>query len=263
MISIEAVTVCVNYGDFLREVVPWNLPHFQDWCIVTSPEDHETQDVCRRWKLRCVVTNVHKTGGAPFNKARAVNHGLNHLTRKHWLLHLDADIVLPTRFGAFLANAELQPDCLYGIDRVNCPSWEAWQRYQQDHAAKTDVNWFVGPPGAWRLGSRLVHGDYGGYVPIGFFQLWHSAVRHRYPMTLDGSAEHSDVLHGVEWDRPRRVLLPEVIGIHLISQGGEALGINWAGRKTPRFGPTQHHPPGCRRCHCCPCKCPGKPYGHL
>ena len=43
-INIEAVTVCVGYGDFLAAVVPWNAPHFNRWIIVTEEQDAETRD---------------------------------------------------------------------------------------------------------------------------------------------------------------------------------------------------------------------------
>ncbi len=234
--KIETVIVSVDYGDFLRETLPQNLPHFDNLVVVSSPTDKLTQQVCRKWNVKCLLTEIHtKDPESDFNKSRAINHGLNHLTRKDWLLHLDADIVLPPTFKRLLENAELQPDCVYGIDRVNCPSYADWKKYQKDFHYNTDVSWFCYPPMGWELGARLVHGDYGGYLPIGFFQLWHSDQRIRYPITLQGTAEHTDVLHSAEWSRPKRVLLPEVIGIHLASEGSK-MGANWEGRTTSKYG---------------------------
>ena len=92
------------------------------------------------------------------------------------------------------------------------------------------------PQVAARPGSCI--GDYGGYVPIGFFQLFHGSAWKRYPIVQDGDAEHTDVLHGIRWDRPKRVLLPEIIAIHLESETA-SMGVNWKGRKTRRFGPTE------------------------
>lgn len=230
--KIEAVMVSINYGDFLKETLPYTIPHVDNLVVVSSKEDLLTQQVCRKWGVKCLLTEVHQRD-SQFNKSRAINHGLNHLTRHDWLLHLDADVVLPPTFRRLLDNAELQEDCIYGVDRANCPfPSPEWEKYKREYNSKTDVAWFVYPPFGLPIGSRLVHGDYGGYVPIGYFQLWHSDQRIRYPITLQSTAEHTDLLHGVEWSRPKRVLLPEVIVVHLASPGAR-MGANWGGRKTP------------------------------
>ncbi len=98
-------------------------------------------------------------------------------------------------------------------------------------------HYLIQPPGGWRVGSRLSHFDYGGYVPIGFFQMWNRASTiTRYPTTQDAGAEHTDVLHGLQWPRPDRILIPEIIAVHLESEPC-AMGANWKGRITKQFGP--------------------------
>jgi hypothetical protein len=89
------------------------------------------------------------------------------------------------------------------------------------------------------MGVRI--GEYmsEGYEPIGFFQLWHpntSGVK-LYP-ELHGSADRTDVLHAKKWHRSKRELIPEIIGIHLDSEGIDvnSMGKNWKGRKTKYFG---------------------------
>ncbi len=83
-----------------------------------------------------------------------------------------------------------------------------------------------------------------GYVPIGFFQLWHShadswrgARIKPYP-SAHNDACRSDVQHGLQWDRRRRELVPEMLVVHLESENS-ANGVNWAGRKSKPFGPGQ------------------------
>lgn len=49
---IEAITVSVNYDDFLAETLPLNRPLFDDMIVVTTPEDVETQRICRYWDVR-------------------------------------------------------------------------------------------------------------------------------------------------------------------------------------------------------------------
>jgi hypothetical protein len=89
------------------------------------------------------------------------------------------------------------------------------------------------------FGARIAHFDYGGYCPLGFFQLWNvnrSGI-HRYPVQFQGTAEHTDVLHAIQWDRRDRALIPELIAIHLETKSDKAttMGANWSGRTTPEF----------------------------
>ena len=50
-------------------------------------------------------------------------------------------------------------------------------------------HYLVQPPGGWQIGTRLSHFDYGGYVPIGFFQMWNRESKiTRYPTTQDAGA---------------------------------------------------------------------------
>jgi hypothetical protein len=236
-VRIEAVICCVEYSDLLAAGLPHNLPHFDDLVVVTAPGDSHTRRLCKQWSIRYLETNVWWRDGSRFNKALGINHGLNHLTRSDWLLHLDADIVLPPRFRHMLANAELDKGSIHGADRVNCPSWEAWQDFLARPEIQYEWQYLVKPPRGWPLGARIAHGDYGGYAIPGFLQLWnvHSGIT-RYPTVPKGSAESSDILHSFQWDRPRRVLLPEVIAVHLES-GRAKMGANWHGRTTPAFGP--------------------------
>ena len=111
-----------------------------------------------------------------------------------------------------------------------------WQRYRTSNSSN-QKHYLIQPPGGWQIGSRLSHHDYGGYVPIGFFQMWNRESNiSRYPTTEDGGAEHTDLLHGLQWPRPNRVLIPEIIAVHLESEPS-SMGANWNGRTTKAFGP--------------------------
>ena len=118
---LEAVIVCVDYADFLAITLPYTLPLVDSVVVVTTPADKLTQRLCAKYSVRCLETDVfYRDQGTKFNKARGINHGLNHCQRRDWLIHMDADVVLPMRTRHFLQNAELQKDCIYGSDRVNC-----------------------------------------------------------------------------------------------------------------------------------------------
>jgi hypothetical protein len=241
---IEAVTVCVNYSDFLAEAIPHNLPLLDLWTIVTTHEDRATQALCAKHGIHCLMTDVfYRDVEKPrINKSRGINYGLMHHGQAGWMLHLDADIVLPPQFRRMLENADLDEACLYGMDRVDCPDSAAWDKYLANPHQQYQWRYLLIPP-PWKLGARIAHGDFAGYVPPGFFQLWHpgkSGVT-RYPIKVEGDMEHTDVLHAVQWERRKRILIPEGWCIHLSSAG--EFGANWRGRKTPPFRPAAATPP--------------------
>jgi hypothetical protein len=240
--KLEAVTVCIGYADFLAETVVHNQGNFDRWVIVTSPDDRETIELCRRRNLQVVTTTDHARDGK-FNKGRAISLGLNYLSADAWVLHLDADVVLPNQARQMLEVAHLDPTCIYGADRICLQSWDEWQEllrsgYLNDqHGYQLCCNPYLKKS----IGTRVIRGRH-GYVPIGFFQLWnyrdgvHSGFRWKdYPDSNDDAA-HSDIKFSLHWDRRKRLLLPEIIVVHLES-APSGMGANWKGRTTPRFGP--------------------------
>jgi hypothetical protein len=253
---IEAVTVCVGYADFLAETLRENLPLVDELVVVTSPDDDETRSVCRRHSVHHILSEDHKRGG-PFNKARLIQRGLDQIAAQDWILHLDADVVLPRKFRQYLDWAHLDERVIYGADRCNLKGWQEWQRLKQhagcwDNHAHECGHWFHP---TFPVGSRWVSSIH-GYVPIGFFQLFHGSqmVEHGYHVrkypTSHGDAARTDVQFALQWDRRNRQVLPEAIVLHLDGEAGSVMGANWSGRTTPRFGPEPAGGPD------------GKPPGH-
>lgn len=231
---LEAMTVCVDYADFLDESLSHNLHHFDEFVVVTSHEDRATQNVCARHGVTCVETDVFTMRGEKFNKGLAINLGLAHLRHLDWVLHLDADIVVPDRFRTMLNRAHLERDCIYGADRVNVVGRELWQKVKGSGAFSRQFHhrYLVQPHSECPLGARLLHNEF-GWCPIGFFQLWHSSANKRYPVN-QGSAEHTDVLFSLQWPVPQRRLLPTAFVYHLESERAQ-MGANWSGRTTKAF----------------------------
>lgn len=231
---IECVIVCKDYSDFLSYTLPINLQFIDRLVVVTHPDDHKTGQLCDRYGVDCVRTTVFHEDGDKFNKGRAINLGLSHLRHDGWLLHLDADIVLPHRFRSMLSHAKLDKQGIYGADRLNTSTYDNWIKNKDRTIPQHQWRYLVMPNQAFPMGARLLHQEY-GWCPIGYFQLWHSCIRRRYPITT-GSAEHGDVLFAVQWPRSQRHLLPEFFVYHLESEPA-AQGANWQGRKTKQFGP--------------------------
>lgn len=235
---IEAVIVCKDYHDFLSHTLPLNLPHLDRVVVVTHPDDKGTRGLCAKYSVDCLDTTVFHDNGDKFNKGRAARLGLSHLRHDDWLLHIDADIVLPHRFREMLKHAQLNKSCIYGADRLNVKSFEDWAKHKHDTVPQHQWRYLIQPHHAFGVGARLLHQEY-GWCPIGYFQLWHSSAARTYPV-IAGSAEHSDVLFAVQWPRDKRILLPEFFVYHLESEISR-MGTNWTGRKTKPFGETEIH----------------------
>lgn len=232
---IECVVVCVNYSDFLAWTLPASRNQFDRMVVVTTPEDKATQDLCERYDVECVVTSVFTENGDKFAKGRGINAGLERLSRRGWLVHMDADVYLPPKTGIVLRNLPLDPTKIYGADRLMCPSAAEFAAYL-DCPGKVQSDWVFVHSTAFPMGVRLAQycEPGGGYVPIGYFQLWNpsgSGVE-RYP-EKHGTAARTDFQMGTTWPRSKRELLPEIVLIHLESAPG--MGHNWEGRTTPLF----------------------------
>ena len=243
--KIEAIITCVDYADFLAETLPHNLPHFDRVLVITSPGDVETQELCRRLSTPYMATDTFFHDGASFNKARGIDFGIGYARWNDWLCHLDADTYLPpmTRRWLEIRNdaGAMDKEAIYGFDRVECVGWDNWKAYLATGSTGHDYMCRVPVPGARKfpLLDRIAIKDYGAYCPIGFGQIWSGSTGRRYPIAK-GDAEHTDVLHAIQWAPNKRHLIPEIIGVHL-QPAPVALGTNWKGRKSPRFaaGPLQ------------------------
>jgi len=225
---IEAVTTCVNYSDYLRHTIPFTLREIDHLTVVTTPDDKATAEVCRnakgeRAKVKIVTTDKFSQGGGRFNKGAALNVGFNAMKREGWVLHLDADVILPYWFGPSLDKINLNPEVMYGAMRCNICSW---------HFYKT---WLTG--GCHPL-KGILSGDSkeNGRSVMGFFQLFHpsaSALRGQPPSQWYSEkyryANTSDTDFSKKWKRQE--VLPLAV-VHL----GPNDCTNWGGRKSPKFG---------------------------
>jgi hypothetical protein len=269
MNRVEAVTVCVGYADFLAATAPENAPLLDNWIVITSPDDEETRMVCRKHNIFHILSEDYKRGG-PFNKARMINRALDQISAKDWILHVDADIVLPRQFRNLLEWADLDERCIYGADRQRVIGYDKWKAFKQyvggwdNHTHELGWWWHPEYPNMSRLVSSI-H----GYTPIGAFQLWNSSEsiqynshQKRYPID-HGDAARTDHQFSLQWDRRYRQILPEVLLLHLESEAG-VHGANWCGRTTKPFGPAIKVKEDARwpKRHKPPERAPEKPPGH-
>jgi len=234
-LRLEAVTVCAGFDDLLDVTLGLNHPHLDTLIVVTTHADRATQAVAKKHGAICVQTDLFAKNGRAFNKGAAINAGFSRFQYHGWRLHLDADIVLPDNFRRILFNhTVLDRDCIYGADRVDVIGGDSIAAVKTGICPPQHLHGFlIGPEPSHPLGARYVD-TLRGYVPIGFFQLWHCSTQKDYPWSL-GTAAHDDVMFAEQWPAACRRHLPTVICKHLCAQSPN-LGENWDGlRKQPRI----------------------------
>lgn len=234
---INAVVVCVNYGDILAHTLPHTRQYFKNTLVVTDANDAYTAELCSIYNVMCYKTDVFYSKGSRFDKGAAINEALQVLdvdTSKDWFLQLDADIFLPRTSIEILYKLNLNPQYLYGCDRIMMESFEEWMKFYEKPNVWNSEFWQM-ELDKFKVGSRLTF-YYSGemWQVLGFFQLWNpnsSGVK-SYPSFTDASS--SDIIFSSQWARSRRILLPEVLAVHLENEQ-TAAGKNWQGRKTAPF----------------------------
>lgn len=238
--KLTCVTVSVNYSDYLEYTIK-NKSLFDEWIIITDTKDLKTKELCDKYGVKCIQTDVFYENGALFNKYAAINEGLKLVGKDEWILFLDSDILLHPQTKRMLEVLKLKEDCLYGMDRLNLKGIEDLQKYNETPGMLKD-NWLLHSQG-FELGARLVHhyghegenGRFEGWRPLGFFQLAHHNYFETYPDNSIG-ADANDLVFARQWPRHKRVFIPEIFCLHLETKGaGKA--INWYGRKSAPFNP--------------------------
>jgi len=235
-IKIEVVIVCVGFDDVLDITLTYNHGHFDTVIVVTTHADTKTHAVANKHGAVLVQTDLFGKNGRRFNKGAAINAGFARFQYQGWRMVLDADIMLPDSFRRILFNhTHLDPNCIYGADRIDVIGRYDLADLRAALAQEPQAAWnaFVRPVHFRPVGPRYLDKLH-GYVPIGFFQLWHASVQKEYPWSL-GTAAHDDVAFAIQWPENSRRLLPSMFCYHLCTVP-PTLGENWEGdRRQPRF----------------------------
>lgn len=157
--KIEAVTVCVDYSHYLKQVIS-NKNKLDRWVIVTHESDLDTIQLCKKENIEFVLSKkIFKN--AKFAKGTAINEGLVVLEKNDWILHIDADQLLPENFREVLTHECKSTEKLYGAYRYH-ENGEKFPPTRLDLVKKSKEGKVI---------KYIKH----LYIPIGYFQLWHSS----------------------------------------------------------------------------------------
>jgi len=213
MNDIRAITVCVDYHDYLRITMPINRFHFSEVMVVTSPTDLKTIEVAASNNCQVFTTDSFYANGAQFNKWLALEEGLDQFGRHGWLCIMDADIVWPT--SASIDN--LKSGYLYSPLR----------------RMMKDFKRYLPPVKDWD--SYILHSNVREWA--GYSQIFDSEDEHLpstpWHETDWKHAGGADSFFQNLWPPNRKVRTDWEV-LHL----GEA-GRNWCGRLTPYLDSTQ------------------------
>jgi hypothetical protein len=114
---IHALTVCVDYADYLESSLEGWLSGLDSLRVVTSSRDTRTQKLCRDAGIQLHITDVFYERGASFNKWAALSEAVDAMAWQDWILLIDADVRLPGGWRDLVNAVVLQPGLLYGAKR--------------------------------------------------------------------------------------------------------------------------------------------------
>ncbi|MDF2427621.1 MAG: glycosyltransferase family 2 protein [Nitrosopumilus sp.] len=222
--SITGITVSINFGDFLKTTLPINRLLFDDYIVVTSPEDELTQKIAKENDCILVITDRHKKDGAPLNKGCAINDGIDQC-KTDWICYIDADIALTEA----VKTECLDQNCLYGINRLMCESYEDWFEYRL--SGKTNHLYIKDEKEGLRLAKMPSNKKYA----IGYCQIWKNKKGIKYP-----EESHTTLFDDLHFnDRFSKVHNLDKSCIH-ISSSEWVRDLDSRGRKSGKWEPEMH-----------------------
>lgn len=202
---MRAFTVCVDYADYLSVTLPYNLHHFEQVIVITSPHDRTTVDLVLSYpadKVRLYTTDLFYRDGAIFNKWRSLEAAFDSFGREGWICLLDADTVWPKEAPLDLVVGNLySPLRNMGPETNLIPPEDVWGRYREHRNV-----------GEWAGYSQIFHAS----DPVLGSPPWYE---------IDWThAGGGDSMFQLKWPKDRK-LRPSWRALHL----GPA-GTNWCGR---------------------------------
>ena len=251
--KLVAVTICINYSDYLACVMEANRVHFDRWVVVSVAEDRATHELCARYGVECIDSRLLRADGKDFhavdNKGPVLNEGIAHAMRDTGCGMRDAQ-ALAVGFSASGSEVEmdegdsaqsavknavwcvvLDADVLlprYFGERVRAMPLEAGCLYAMGGRKVCETREQFEMLRECEPWDRLVARN---SQAIGYFNLFSlDASPNRYVVRkgMEGSA-HDDFLFTTSFAPSKRRVLP-FTAIHL-----GIYGPNWGGRVTGKY----------------------------
>jgi len=115
-----AITICINYADFLSESLAINRALFHHYYIITEESDTATIDIAKQHNCNVLFVTNKTQNGAVFNKSGMIRYAQKQIHKTHplaWIAIMDADICLPSNIWESMGINVLNRNKLYGLSR--------------------------------------------------------------------------------------------------------------------------------------------------
>jgi GR25 family glycosyltransferase involved in LPS biosynthesis len=208
--KIDTIIVSVDYNDTLILCLEHNRKYLKNITVVTSEIDYKCQEICKKFEVRCLVTNCMFENEKGFNKGKAINEAINTLNDPDWILLLDADILLIEDFNV----EKLERDTIYTSSRHICQDYNEVDKFIRN---EIPIDF---------LGEK--EKDHG----YGFFHLFNinspnvSKCNPYSEIYTEGTFFHQDIEF-------KKLFQKNITITNCIHLGRKSK--NWRGRKSPKF----------------------------
>ena len=153
-----AISLCINYSDYLAQALPTNRGLFSHYYVITEQSDINTIEIATKHNCTIIFTESRLTNGAKFNKSGMIQEAQQFVHKQHpdsWISLIDADIGLPANLWSCANLQTLNKSALYGITRI---------RYD----TKTD----------YENNKANTKSQHNSSIPIGYFQLYYDKSKY-------------------------------------------------------------------------------------
>jgi glycosyltransferase involved in cell wall biosynthesis len=131
--SLTAIIAAIKYDDFLDITLFENKGIFDHTVVITDSKDIKTQELCKKHKVTCLVTDVFYINNNKFNRGMAYNLAFEHLKKTlDWVLLLDADIVVPKDFEKLFFDGKPDINSMYGCRRYDIQEYSDWEKIKEN-----------------------------------------------------------------------------------------------------------------------------------
>jgi predicted glycosyltransferase involved in capsule biosynthesis len=99
--GIIALTICINYSDYLANTLAYNRQYFTEYYIVTDKTDLNTIQLAKDNSCKLLYYHIKHLGDAAFNKSGLLYHVQKKIHQTYpdnWIAIIDADILLSNKF---------------------------------------------------------------------------------------------------------------------------------------------------------------------
>jgi len=115
-----AVTLCINYSDYLVYTLSTNTEIFKKVIVITEESDNETISINQYENCELFITDRKNRNKSVFNKSAMIRHAQHYVHKKYpndWICLIDADTEIPQSVASLIDLSTLDKKAIYGLKR--------------------------------------------------------------------------------------------------------------------------------------------------